>query len=121
MIDVIYFEDDETEALLFQIGLKSRGINVLIVPDGRPESLQILNTPVYQAARVLFFDLWIRTVSGIELARSLRQSGDKRPFFLVTAGHNPNPAILSQLDITYLQKPLNFDRVAQHIVASSNA
>ncbi|NWG15453.1 MAG: response regulator [Chloroflexi bacterium] len=115
MVDVIYIEDEETEALLFQIGLAPRGINVLHIPDAQPDSLNVLNTPVYQAARVLFFDLWIGAVSGMELARSLRMRGDERPFFLVTAAGNPNPALLRQLRLGFLQKPLDFGQVADLI------
>ncbi len=112
MTDVLYIEDDDTQALLFQLGLSTRGINVLIIPDVTTDGRLILETPAYQAARALFVDLWIRTVSGIELARSLRAAGDIRPIFLVTAANNPNPSLLKQLDIGFLQKPLNFDQVA---------
>jgi DNA-binding NtrC family response regulator len=119
MVNVIYIEDEETEALLFQIGLAPRGINVLHIPDAQPESLIVLETPEYQRARVLFFDLWISGVSGIDLARSLRDRGDERPFFLVTAAENPNPALLRQLRLGFLQKPLDFAQVADLILSAA--
>lgn len=119
MTDVLYIEDDETQALLFQLGLNTRGIDVHIIPDIPPDGRLILNNPVYRAAQAVFVDLWIRTTSGIELARSLRAAGDDRPFFLVTAANNPNPALLNELRIVFLQKPLNFDQVAALIRAAT--
>ncbi len=120
MTDVLYIEDDETQALLFQLGLNMRGVNVLLIPDITPDGQLILQTPAYQAAQAVFVDLWIRTTSGIELARSLRAAGDARPFFLVTAANNPNPTLLNELAITFLQKPLNFDQVAALIRAATS-
>jgi DNA-binding NtrC family response regulator len=87
-------------------------VNVLPLPNAYPDSLKRLAEPAYQAARVVFFDLVIGTVSGLDLGRALRENGDTRPFFLVTAANNPNPGLLDQLQITFLQKPLDFDQVA---------
>lgn len=115
MTDVIYVEDDETEGLLFQIGLNARGIQVHHISDITLNTAEILLRPPYESARVVFFDLWIFTVSGIELGRTLREAGDTRPFFLVTAANNPNPALLAELGIGFMQKPLDFDKVAAAI------
>lgn len=115
MTEVVYVEDDEIEALLFQIALRTRGINVLHISDISLDTFQQLQTPPYDLAQVIFFDLWIRTLSGIDLARALRDTGDTRPFFLVTAANNPNPVLLEQFNIGYLQKPLDFDDVASRI------
>jgi DNA-binding response OmpR family regulator len=112
MVDVIYIDDDDTEVLLFQVAMSARGVQVLSLPNAYPDSLQRLAEPVYRAARVVFFDLMIGTVSGLDLGRSLRQNGDNRPFFLVTAANNPNPVLLDQLQITFLPKPLDFNEVA---------
>lgn len=117
MTDVIYVEDDETEALLFQIGLNARGIHVHHIPDITLNMIESLLRPPHDAPEVVFFDLWIRTVSGIDLGRALREAGDTRPFFLVTAANNPNPALLKQLGIHFLRKPLDFDEVAELVRA----
>ncbi|MBZ0309757.1 MAG: hypothetical protein K8I82_27080, partial [Anaerolineae bacterium] len=76
MTEVVYVEDDETEALLFQIALKTRGITVLHIPDISLDTYQNLQSPPYRSAQVIFFDLWMRTVSGIDVARALREAGD---------------------------------------------
>ena len=116
-IDVVYIEDDEIEAELFSLGLSSRGVNVLHIPDAEPNSLHLLQQPPYVNARAIFIDFWIGVVSGLDVAQSLRQSGDTRPFFLLTAGENPNPNLLKQLNITYLQKPANYNKVASAVAA----
>jgi DNA-binding response OmpR family regulator len=114
---VIYIEDDETEALLFKLGLNQRGIDVLHISDSNADSLGILETDEYQRARAVFFDLWVGVVNGVELAAGLRNNGDTRPFFLLTAGENPNPSGLQAINLTYMQKPPDFPKVAEMIHA----
>ena len=116
-VPVIYIEDEETEALLFKLGLNPRGIEVLHIPDSTPESLQILETEAYQRARAIFFDLWVGIVNGVDLARTLRQRGDTRPFFLLTAGENPNSTVLQEINLTYMRKPPEFPKLAETIHA----
>ena len=114
-VPVIYIEDDEMEATLFNFGLNPRGIEVLHIPDTSPESIQILDTEEFRRARAVFFDLWVGIVNGVDLARTLRERGDTRPFFLLTAGENPNPTTLQELDLTYLRKPPEFPKLAETI------
>jgi len=116
-IDVVYIEDDDIEAELFSLGLSSRGVNVLHIPDAEPNSLHLLQIAPYATARAIFIDFWIGVVSGLDVAKWLRESGDTRPFFLLTAGENPDPNMLKQLNITYLQKPANYNKVASAISA----
>ena len=118
MDDVIYIEDEETAGLIFKIGLSTQNINVLHIPDAEPQSLALLKTAEYQSAKAIFFDLWIGGASGVDLAASLRDAGDMRPFFLLTAGENPNSARLKQINLTYLRKPVvDFKKLADTIRA----
>ncbi|MBI1280880.1 MAG: response regulator [Anaerolineaceae bacterium] len=116
-IDVVYIEDDDIEAELFSLGLSTRGVNVLHLPDAEPGSLHLLQKAPYVTARAIFIDFWIGVVSGLDVAKWLRENGDSRPFFLLTAGENPDPNMLKQLNITYLQKPANYNKVASAISA----
>ena len=118
MIDVIYIEDDDIEAELFTLGLSSRGVKVLHVPDAEPTSLNMLNYPEYKAAQAIVIDFWIGVTSGLDVARVLREQGDTRPFFLLTAGENPNPVLLKQLNITYVQKPANYNKLVQALTSA---
>lgn len=112
-VQVIYIEDEDTVATLFRLALAPRGIDVLHIPDSSPETLQEMDTPAYQAARAVFIDQWIGGMNGIELAQQLREKGDTRPFFLLTAGENPNPPLLRELTVTYLRKPIkDYDQLA---------
>jgi DNA-binding response OmpR family regulator len=115
MTNIIYIEDDEIEAQIFGLGLSKRGINVLHIPDMDRDHLGELNQPHYQEAYAIFFDMFIGAVNGMELARTMREQGDERPFFLITAGENPNPDLLTDLNITYLRKPIDFNAIARSI------
>lgn len=116
-IDIVYIEDDEIEAELFSLGLSTHGVRVLHLANVEPNNLQPLQSEPYAAARAVFIDYWIGVVSGLDVARALREKGDRRPFFLLTAGENPNPPLLKQLNILYVQKPVNFTKIAGVIVA----
>jgi len=116
-MDIIYIEDDEIEAQIFGLGLSKRGINVLHIPNMDKDHLDELDEAQYRQACAVFFDLFIGAVNGTEVARLLREHGDQRPFFLITAGENPNPDLLDQLNMTYLRKPIDFNAVAHSIQA----
>ncbi len=116
MRNVIYIEDDETAGLIFKIGLSAYEINVLHIPDTEPESLVVLDSPEYQSAKVLFIDMWVSGSSGVDLAEKLRKKGDTRPFFLLTAGENPDTERLKALNLTFLRKPVgDFKKLAEMI------
>ncbi len=112
-MDILYIEDDEIEAQIFGLGLNKRGINVIHIPNMDSDHLNELDD--YSQARAIFFDMFIGAVNGMELARILRQRGDQRPFFLITAGENPNPDLLDNLNISYLRKPIDFNSVAHNL------
>jgi DNA-binding response OmpR family regulator len=116
-VAVIYIEDDEDEAFLFQVGLKPRGIKVLHVPDSRPESLNQFSDEEFKHARAVFIDLWVGVMNGIELARVLREWGDQRPLYLLTSGENPDPNLLQQLGLNYMRKPPDFPKLAKLILS----
>lgn len=114
-IEIIYIEDDLLEAELFSMGMESRGVQVLHLPEADEQTLSLLNTPQYQSARAIFIDLWIGVVNGIDVARMLRKRGDIRPMFLLTAGQRPDRATLESLNLTYLQKPVDYKMLSSLI------
>jgi DNA-binding response OmpR family regulator len=114
-IRVIYIEDDDMEAMLFKLGLEKRGLEVMHIPGTTVENLSLLQQPEYQAAVAVFLDMWVGVVNGMELASMLRKQGDTRPMFLLTAGDNPNPTVLRQMSLTFLQKPVDYTKLAQTI------
>jgi DNA-binding response OmpR family regulator len=115
--DIIYIEDNDIEAQIMSLGLQRSGINVLHLADLKSDSLRTLNTPQYQAAQALLIDAHISGDDGLEFICKLRRAGDTRTMFLITAGENPDPALLQKLDITYMQKPVNFNHIARRLQA----
>ncbi len=116
-ITVIYIEDEPFEAELFGMGLSPRGINVLHIPDAEVQSLRVLEQPEYQAAKAIFIDMWIGGMNGMEIARQLRERGDERPFFLLTAADRPKLDSLRELNLNYILKPANYRELAEKIRA----
>ena len=115
MTSVIYIEDEAIEAMLFQMNMKKRGFAVLHIEEASPEALSALEQDDYKAAVAIFVDQWIGGVSGSELAKSLRDKGEKRPLFLLTAGENPNPELLRSIQVRYVQKAPDFNRLAAQL------
>lgn len=114
-IDVIYIEDDETEALIMQINMRRLGINILHIPFISADRLHELQAPPYDTAAALFFDEMLAGESGADLAMQLRGWGDRRLIFLLTAGDNPNPAEMTTKSILFRRKPVDFEELADTI------
>jgi DNA-binding response OmpR family regulator len=114
-IDVIYIEDNEMEAQIMQMGMQKWNVDILHIPGATQAILKELEQPRFQQAQAILFDSMLAGVNGWELARQMREHGDQRAFFLITAGHNPNPGLLNDLGIVYLQKPVDFALLADII------
>ena len=117
--DIIYIEDNDIEAQIMRLGLQRSGINVLHLADLTTESLLALDSPRFQAAQALLIDAHISGDDGLDFICNLRRAGDNRAMFLITAGENPDPELLQELDITYMQKPVNFNHIARRLQTPS--
>jgi DNA-binding response OmpR family regulator len=106
--DIIYIEDDDQEALIMRISMRRHGVNVVHVPSVTLDAVHTLRQPPYDTAAALIFDARLGGYSGLELARSLRAAGETRPIALVTAGDNPDAALLRALNVHFFSKPLNY-------------
>lgn len=115
MIDVIYIEDNDIEAQIMALGMQKWEINILHVPGATQTMLKELEQPHFQQAQAILFDSMLAGVSGLEIARQMREKGDNRVFFVITAGENPDPALMQELNITYLRKPVDFGHLAEFI------
>lgn len=93
---IIYVEDSEEEALIMRISMRRHGVDIVHVPLLTPETVHTLRQAPYDTAA----------------ARRLRAAGDTRPIALVTAGDNPDAALLRALDIHFFSKPLNYQALA---------
>ncbi len=115
VLDVIYVEDDEQEALIMKIGMRRFEINILHIPFITVDTLSKLGEPPYQTAVAVLFDEMLAGESGIKLSRTLRDNGDERLIFLLTAGENPDPALLTTQTILFRRKPVDFEELATTI------
>lgn len=111
-VEIIYVEDSEEEALIMRISMRRHGVSIVHVPLLTPETVQTLRQAPYDTAAALIFDARLAGYSGLTLARSLRAAGDRRPIALVTAGDNPDAALLRALDIHFFSKPLDYQALA---------
>ncbi len=116
LTDAIYIEDDDQEALLMQIGMRRRGVNILHVPYITVDTLDELSQPPYDQAVAVIFDEMLVGESGVKLANALRANGDQRLIFLLTAGDNPDPRLLTTQSILFRRKPANLEELANTIL-----
>ncbi|MAS35896.1 MAG: hypothetical protein CL610_17945 [Anaerolineaceae bacterium] len=114
-LETIYVEDDDQEAFIMRVGMRRQGVTILHVPDITPETVTQLTEAPYDRAAAVIFDAILAGQNGVELAEKLREIGDQRPVFLLTAGENPNPKLLRSLNIYYLRKPPHFENLAKMI------
>jgi DNA-binding response OmpR family regulator len=111
-LEALYIEDDEHEAFIMRVGMRRQGIKVTHVADMTIETITDLQAPPYNGAVAVVFDAILTGISGVALARALRNSGDERLIVLLTAGENPDPELLKRYQIHYLRKPPKFDQLA---------
>ena len=106
-ITVAYVEDEPAIAELLKSGLGLFGIKVEPIYGTAEEAQdQILSGQV--GAEVLVFDIRLPGMTGLELAQSLRESGESRPFLIVSAYHPPSPKELEALNAAFMPKPFDF-------------
>jgi len=107
-VSVLYVEDEPSIAALLRDGLGLFGIKVYpIYPSAEPV-LSKLSDPEVQSADICFFDIRLPGMTGLDLARKLREAGDKRPFVIVSAYHPPEPGLLESLEARFMPKPFDF-------------
>jgi DNA-binding response OmpR family regulator len=115
-LSVIYIEDNEQEAFIVQVALEDYGIGVHIIPHITTDQVNTLQAPPYNEARALLIDtVLFNGDSGLEIARALRERGDSRAIYLVSAGQGPDPKQLDALQIQFLMKPFKFDALAAEL------
>jgi DNA-binding response OmpR family regulator len=115
LINVLYIEDNDQEALIMELGLRRFDIRVQHIPHITAETLYTLRQPPYDEAVAVLFDEMLAGESGAALAQALRDSSDSRLIFLLTAGDNPDPTALTTQSILFRRKPVDFQELAATI------
>ena len=79
------------------------------------ELLKSMDQPAYQQADMLFFDIRLPKMTGLELAGEIRSRGETRPLVMVSAWPAPTKQELDKLQAVFLPKPFDFPDVIQTI------
>ena len=74
-----------------------------------------MNLPEFEQADLFFFDIRLPRMTGLELAKELRNRGEERPFVLVSAWPAPSEKELESINAQFLPKPFDFPDVIQTI------
>ena len=102
---------------LLERGLRGEGHRVFVAVDGR-EGLEFAEVRAYD---VIILDVLLPVVGGFEMAKRLRQKGNRTPILMLTAKDAPRDAA-EGLDAgadDYLRKPFAFEELLARIRAVS--
>lgn len=114
-IQLAYVEDEPNIAQLLVSGLGLFGISVHPVFMSAEALLGAINQPEFDQADLFFFDIRLPRMTGLELAKELRQRGETRPFVLVSAWPPPPEGELAAIQARFLPKPFDFPDVIRTI------
>ena len=114
-IRIVYVEDEPSIAQLLVSGLGLFGIQVNPIFMSAEELQKSMDQPAYQQADMLFFDIRLPKMTGLELAGEIRSRGETRPLVMVSAWPAPTKQELDKLQAVFLPKPFDFPDVIQTI------
>lgn len=114
-ITVMYVEDEPNLAKLLVSGLGLFGIEVHPAFISAEELLEKSGTAQYSTADILVFDIRLPRMTGLDLAKALREKGEQRPIVLVSAWPSPSKEQLDEIGAAFLPKPFDFPDVVQTI------
>lgn len=114
-IKVAYVEDEPSIAQLLASGLGLFGILVHPIFMSSEALLENINKAELGEVDMLFFDIRLPGINGMELAKELRNRGEKRPFVIVSAWPRPPQSELDAIDAKFLPKPFDFPDVIRTV------
>ncbi len=115
MTRILLVEDDKTIALALKYALEREGYDALVSHDGL-DGLTLART---SAIDLILLDVMLPKMSGLELARALRESGDDVPIIMLTALENESDKIagLDSGADDYITKPFSTNELFARIRA----
>lgn len=114
---VLYVEDEPAIAELLRSGLDLYGIEVSPIYDHATAAYEQIAANQGRIAEclLLVFDIRLPGMTGLELARKLRENGEQRPILIVSAYQAPSHAELKSLGAHFMPKPFDFPGIASKI------
>ena len=116
-VKVLYVEDEPSLAELLRAGLAMFGMVVSPIYCSAEELLGKVSSSDFAAADVLILDIRLPGVTGLELAKRLREKGEKRPILIVSAYNRPDSDVLAEIGAAFQPKPFDFDEIVHTIQA----
>jgi DNA-binding response OmpR family regulator len=116
-IKVVYVEDEPAIAELLKSGLDLFGIEVSPIYGNAEDAFNQITSEdsELKECKMLVFDIRLPGMTGLELARRLREAGEKRPVLIVSAYQPPARAELAELDASFMPKPFDFAGIVNKI------
>ncbi len=112
---VLYLEDEPNLAELLRAGLGMFGMVVSPIYCSAEELLGKINSTEFTAADIMILDIRLPGLTGLELAKRLRDQGEKRPIVIVSAFNRPDQSILDEIGATFQPKPFDFEAIVHTI------
>ena len=112
---VLYVEDEPSLTELLRTGLGLFGMTVCPIYCSAEELLSKIGSREYAEADILFLDIRLPGLTGLELARRLRSRDEARPIVIVSAYNRPDSDVLEEIRATFQPKPFDFDEIVHTI------
>ena len=114
-VKVLYVEDEPSLAELLRTGLGLFGMIVSPIYCNGEELLSKIGSPEFVEADILFLDIRLPGLTGLDLARHLRKGGEARPIVVVSAYNRPDGDVLEEIRAAFQPKPFDFDEIVHTI------
>jgi len=112
---VLYLEDEPNLAELLRAGLGMFGMVVSPIYCSAEELLGKINSAEFTAADIMILDIRLPGLTGLELAKKLRDQGEKRPIVIVSAFNRPDQSVLDEIGAIFQPKPFDFEAIVHTI------
>ena len=112
---VLYLEDEPNLAELLRAGLGMFGMIVSPIYCSAEELLGKTSSTEFTAADIMILDIRLPGLTGLELAKRLRDQGEKRPIVIVSAFNRPDQSVLDEIGAIFQPKPFDFEAIVHTI------